>query len=906
MAARETAIYQVNGLLSQQHQHLKRIATIAPALAFHHDIPTSPELDNFQRHWNETWSALQFDMGLEEAWFFDAGAQPLAHWSSDNAMLDLSEQWQTALQKSIREETPLSFIACAPVCRMVALVPTLSHQKVSGVLAVGASLADTVLAFRTISNADIILLTDMPAHGRQSASQPWVKWGVRVEAASTPATSLAVLSHAAKLYDPRAMPPTGQLIEQGEKTWQLFPLALRQENQIPSAHLLMVEDVTEGLAAVRATAWRGVLMVLFGSTLTLALLYALLARPLGRMLRTVNALPLLGVGSFEQFRNTIALRTQIRWHDEVDALDSTAISLSHRLQDLEQDVAAHTHALEHTLNQVSSEKAFVASLLDHTQAIILVSDSTGNILTINRYGTALLGLTEDELRNQPLTEAAPLHSSNTETLAQWQQLLASTLNEFRHESELTDTSGTPRTISWIHTRLQGSAGEDGLLLSMGVDITERIQNESKLAYLADHDPLTGCYNRRRFQAELERMQETAKRHDLQGALLYLDLDHFKNINDTRGHQAGDTLLLRVVGELRKVLRNVDILGRMGGDEFAIATLDSSRAGALGVAQRINAQLTSIGLEDLGVSQRVSASIGITYFSTEDIGIPELMAQADIAMYQVKQGQRGTWHVFSPTENVREQILDSMSWEKQIQEGLLDDRFELHLQPVMALPDNTTQHYEVLVRLRQDDGELALPSQFLGVAEQSGLIRGLDIWVMQKALRLLAGLPPQYQHIVLSINLSGINMGSSLLLNALRQSILVTRIDPGRIIFEVTETSAIADFSAAQKFIHSVKELGCAFSLDDFGSGFSSFHYLKHLAVDFIKIDGSFIRNLPEKPDDQIFVRAMVELARGYGKKVVAEHVEDAATLELLRKFGVDYAQGFHIGHPAPFRSFFDE
>ncbi len=903
---RETAIYQINGLLGHQHQHLKRIAAVAPALAATHDIPTPREMGTFRQHWNETWSALQFDIGLEEAWLFDATAQPLAHWSSDNAVLDLSEQWQAALQKSIREETPLSFIACAPVCRMVALAPTLSHQKVSGVLAVGASLADTVLAFRTISSADIILLADMPANGRQSASQPWVKWGVRVEAASTPDSSLAVLSHAARLHDPRTIPATGQLVDQGGKTWQLLPLALRQENRIPGVHLLMVEDVTRGLAEVRATAWRGVLMVLFGSALTLALLYALLAQPLGRMLRTVNALPLLGLGAFAQFRSTVATRGHIKWHDEVDVLNNAAISLSHRLQGLEQDVSERTHALQRSLGQVLREKAFAASLLDHAQAVIIVSNSDGNILTVNRYGTTLMGLTENELRNQPLADSVPLHGAGAEAHEQLQQVLASTLNEFRHESELTGADGNPHTVSWVHTRLQGSAGEEGLLLSMGVDITERIQNESKLAYLADHDPLTGCFNRRRFQAELEHMQETAKRHSLQGALLYLDLDHFKNINDTRGHQAGDTLLLRVVGELHKVLRNVDILGRMGGDEFAIATLDSSRAGALGVAQRINAQLGNIGLEDLGVNQRTSASIGIAYFSNEDISVPELMTQADIAMYQAKQRQRGSWHVFSQSENVREQLLDSMTWEKRIEHGMAEDKFELYLQPVMGLADNTVQHYEALIRLRLDDGELALPELFMGVAELSGLIRGLDNWIMQKTLRLLASLPEQYQQTVFAINLSGANIGNTTLLNALRQTILVSHIDPRRIIFEITETAAIADFATAQKFIHAVKDLGCAFSVDDFGSGFASFYYLKHLPVDYIKIDGSFIHNLTEKPDDQIFVRAMVELARGYGKKIVAEHVEDAATLELLRTFGVDYVQGYHVGQPAPFSRFFDQ
>lgn len=879
-SATRLATRQINGLLAQQRARLQQVAAALPHLAYGMDIfgaAPNPAAE-------EAWAALQLDMGLDSLHLFALDGGELV-WRGE---AQANEAWRPLVLDSLKNETTASFIDCAEDCRMVALAPVLAQNSVTGVVAVSASLADAVLAFHNISHADIAMIT-----GLQTGAP-------RLVAASNPEITRASLNLA---MGGRLHPIAGRrqaLL--ADNTYEIAALPLSAANQMQGAQLVMVEDVSASLAEKEA-AMRHIAVLLPGLVVVvLVMLYFLLSPVLARLQRTSLALPLLGKSAFAEMRAMVTPRKSRIWPDEVDVLDYTAIALSTRLEQLEQEIREHTQTLQQALNQVFREKSFAASLLDQTQAMIVVSARNGDILTINRYGAELTGFGAEQLVNVPLAESALLRDAGEDAHSHLRMLATGEIGQFRHEANLDFANSEQHRIAWSHSHLPGEHGEDAAVLSMGVDITERIQNEAKLAFLADHDPLTGCYNRRRFQIELERMLETARRHGMSGVLLYLDLDHFKNINDTKGHQAGDALLLRVVTELRKLLRNVDVIGRLGGDEFAIATLDVDDAGAALIAQRINQQLAGIRLDDLGLKQRVSASVGIAPFQGDETAVRDLLAHADIAMYQAKK-QRGAWHVYSPDEKARERLHETMLWENRIRDGMAHDHFEMFFQPVMTLHDNVVRHYEALLRLRLD-GSLIGPGSFIPVAEQNRLIHELDYWVARKTMQHQAELPEQYSGIAFAINLSGVNIGNRKMLENLGELIKNTGINPERIIFEITETAAVSDFSTANQFINAIRDLGCKFSLDDFGSGFASFYYLKQFPVDYVKIDGSFIRNLANSPDDQIFVRAMVDIARAYGKKTVAEFVENAESLELLRQFGVDYAQGYHIGKPVSYAEAF--
>jgi diguanylate cyclase (GGDEF)-like protein len=440
---------------------------------------------------------------------------------------------------------------------------------------------------------------------------------------------------------------------------------------------------------------------------------------------------------------------------------------------------------------------------------------------------------------------------------------------------------------------------DAVILSVGHDVTEREQAQRQLAWLADHDPLTELFNRRRFQHEFEQILMVAGRYKRGGGLLYFDLDQFKYINDTSGHQAGDGLLRMVADKLRQVVRASDVVARLGGDEFAVVIRECDLQGAMQVAQKICAQLSTLEFPVRGRKHSISTSIGIALFPIHGMTVHDLMANADLAMYQAKDEGRGRWHVFSSNERAREQMHNRVYWKEQIEQALREGRFLLYFQPVLNLRTNTIGHYEVLLRMCDHKGRIISPGQFIPIAEQTGLIHLIDHLVLRKAVAEQARLSAQGYRLTLSINLSGRVVDDPELLPVLKALLKNTHVNPSSLMFEVTETAAVADMVAAEKLMNEIKALGCCFAVDDFGVGFSSFFYLKQLPVDYVKIDGMFVRQLASSHQDRVFVKALSEIAKGLGKKAIAEFVEDAETLLLLREYGIEYAQGYYIGRPAP-------
>jgi diguanylate cyclase (GGDEF)-like protein/PAS domain S-box-containing protein len=428
------------------------------------------------------------------------------------------------------------------------------------------------------------------------------------------------------------------------------------------------------------------------------------------------------------------------------------------------------------------------------------------------------------------------------------------------------------------------------------DVTRQRQTADQLIYLAERDALTGLYNRHRFNEELNRMIADAQRHHSRVALLFFDLDDFKFINDTFGHRAGDAMLIRVAGEVAGQVRRNEIFVRLGGDEFAMLVPDVSDEMLRVLAERVTRSIAMVRFQFEGQSLRLTSSLGIAIYPDHADNAEDFVARADAAMYQAKEAGKNAWRIYRSELDTSLQMVRRMSWNDRISHALENHLMDLQFQGIYSTAERALSHFEVLVRMRDKDDPDALfmPAQFIPVAEKSGKIVDIDRWVVRESIQMLAEVSTIP---ALAVNISGRSFDDPTLPQYIADTLKRFGVAPRRLMVELTETSAVSDLHDAQRFIEALRQAGCGVCLDDFGTGFSSFAYLKHLQADSVKIDGLFIRDLPSDRDNQLFVKAIVSVARGLHKVTIAECVEDQATLDMLREFGVDAVQGYFLERP---------
>ncbi|WP_019623691.1 sensor domain-containing protein [Thioalkalivibrio thiocyanoxidans] len=570
-------------------------------------------------------------------------------------------------------------------------------------------------------------------------------------------------------------------------------------------------------------------------------------------------------------------------------------ALLEALADLEASRDEQARLLELTRR----EQGRMASLLSAMSIGILFEDREGRIEYVNPAFRRMWAISDEiELVGQP-SRAVLEHS--THRFARPDHASRHVLHVLdtheiseRFEVDLYDGRILTQLSYPVHDTDERSIGR----LWLYEDVTHERQTAQQLVYLAEHDPLTGLYNRHRFQRQLERAIQTARRRGTHLALIYFDLDEFKTINDTFGHRAGDTVLVRAAGEIASLVRSEEILARLGGDEFAILIDHASEREPEALAERVARTISAIPFRFRGQNYRLTASIGIAYYPEHGDNVEDLVAHADAAMYQAKDAGKNTWAVFDPTRNTAERMLERMSWSQRIDNALEKGQFELHFQGIYHLDSGALNHMEALVRMRDPlaPDEVVMPGQFIPVAEKTGQILDIDRWVIRESIARLAAHPELPG---IAINISGRSFDEPGLPQYIERELSQQQVDPQRLIIELTETAAVSEMQDAQRFIEALQHTGCLVCLDDFGSGFSTFAYLKYLGVQVLKIDGMFVRDLPHNRDNQAFIRAMVDVGRGLDKWTVAECVEDAATLAMLAELGVDMVQGYHLHRPSP-------
>ncbi len=423
------------------------------------------------------------------------------------------------------------------------------------------------------------------------------------------------------------------------------------------------------------------------------------------------------------------------------------------------------------------------------------------------------------------------------------------------------------------------------------------ERDAELLQLANHDSLTGLFNRRRFLEVLRHEITNVLRSRRDSALLFVDLDQFKYINDACGHPAGDRLIRKVADELSRSVRRDDTVARFGGDEFVILLPHTDLAGARSTAETILANMRRMAhIEDERVFH-VHCSIGVTMLSGNNLHQDDLINQADIACREAKSGGRNRLHLFEQSPNAEQQASADIGWVNRLRNALDYDGFELRFQPINDIGTGETVHHEVLIRLRGDDGKLILPDVFLPSAVRFGLMSEIDFWMIRHVAKAYAEESKCNTRLKLAINLSANAFEDNNLTSYIEETFAEYGVRPDRIVIEITESLAIRRPTHVDQQITALRELGCEFALDDFGTGYSSFSYLQKLHFDYIKIDGAFVQDLPDNPVDQKMIRMIAEIGREAGMKTVAEYVRNAESFSLLGELGVELAQGFFIGRP---------
>ncbi len=549
--------------------------------------------------------------------------------------------------------------------------------------------------------------------------------------------------------------------------------------------------------------------------------------------------------------------------------------------------------------QVVSRQLRLESILDNAAEGIITIDDTGIIETFNDAALKLFGFKDDEVDGKYIDKV--INFPKTGPYSDFLDLcegLPSGVDESETIVEVfrRDKSQFPMSIKINKLEIEGHL----LYIAIVEDISERVAMIEHLREMAEHDSLTGLYNRQYFMTELERVVENIRRGNKRHyALLYIDLDNFKYVNDTLGHIAGDRVLVEVTEMLSQRNRKSDLLVRLGGDEFAILIYDAEKEHVIKAADAHRILLENYVFKHEGTVVQIGCSIGITIFGDRAISEEDLLVQADIACHIAKRSGRNRIHVFeSDDEKNMTAMSEDMGWARRIKHAIENNGFRLACQPIMELKSGEIYRQEVLLRMSDENDGLILPAGFLPSAERFGLMRAIDSWVVAKSIEILGIQLKKNPRLHFSINLSAESVGDKKILEIITNSLMRNEVPPTAVTFEITETVAIANIDAAVNFLNELRNHGCQTALDDFGVGYSSFAYLKDLPVDFVKIDGSFVRDIHRDKLQLAMVRSMNDIAHAMGKYTVAEFVDSEEIVKLLKEMEVDFIQGYHIGCPS--------
>lgn len=859
-------------LFQQQSARLQSLGTLVsdipgvrPALGAGDQAGLAKVFDPF-------WSDLNLAHGLDRVAFLNPDGAILGDWG----MADVGGVAKRLASEAGQKEAPSYWLDCKPRCLYMTAVPLVEHGRYVGNVVLATGLQDLVMDFRRLSGAELGVVDsgDAGSHIGRIIS---VSGGAANEELLK---SLSLGEAREELFQ----------VHRGNRHFRLF----RFDAPTPGTgevKFFAIGDVTQEWQEMESAVSSSVGLGSLFLVLSLGLLYALLRPTMNRLHQAMNALPLLGEGRYGDARDAFQLyRKGSRFRDEVDNLADLTYALANTLEELHALSREHTISLQAQATQLEQERDFVAGLLDTAPVLILTYGRDGRIRLANVHAVRTSGHQAGELVGRSFLELFMVGQQRDNHRGLMNRIVMGDV--INSESSLIRPDGMERDVVWFHASLEDREGERAFL-SVGLDVTDYRQVERSLMLLAEHDSVTGLYNRRAFKRELD----TLLNNGMQGALILCDIDEFKSVNEAGGHETGDRVLVEFARHIENLHPQPALTARLGGDDFALVFPALRTAEAIVLARGLNQVVSYPGNEaEGGARSRLSASVGIVLFTEQGASADGLLANGEIALAQARAKGHGSWHLYSGDDPYREVAGRRAHWRGEVEQALDEDRFVMFFQPIQHITSGHIGHYEALLRLKGRDGNLIPPGMFIDVAESTGLIRRIDRWVIEAVVAFVAQQGPDVK---VALNLSSRSFDDDVAFETMKAALERHKLSGSRLLLEITETAALANFSSATRIMGQLRGLGCAFGLDDFGVGYSSFQYLKELPVDFVKIDGSFVKGLLLNQDDVVFVKALNDAVQGYGKYTIAEFVEDEATLSILRDIGVDYAQGYLIGRPAP-------
>lgn len=885
--AREFAL-----ILQYSQAHLQRLGALLPALANMESALRAGSADHVAAAFDLQWPGFQLDENVQEVQIYDAAGDLLGAWSdsmsiSDSAARPPITDWVSG---ALRSQAPRNALWCYQYCQQYRTVPLLIDGSLGGVAVLSIAFDTIVINTQRLSeNAVGLFIADLNTHTGHPI-RFLDTWSGRLALLTDAAWAWPVLQQASTLTSIAAMRTAPMVLQSSGETFEISILPLEVETGSRQAQILIVDNITEPMRSIQAGTRKMMGAALSGWLIAELLLLLILWAPLNRLRQLALALPLLAQHRFSIFRSTLPLPPRLR-NDEIDALHTASLALADDLESLGQRVRTRDRELSARMVDLSRQRDFVNRLLDAAHVIIVTHDAQGRIDRVNRFGQSITGYTHEELVGTPFRASFMLDSPRPKGL-----------NGQDESALLTDAQGQTRLIDWYHSRVSDPPSADSSVISVGLDVTERSAAEDRLRWLADHDPLTSLCNRRAFHNALEQALSEPQGY---GVLLFLDLDQFRNVNDFSGHSLGDQMLMLVADAIIETATDSGLVARLGGDEFAILLQQTHAVQAQALGIRLLQRLQQLALPSKGLYHRITASLGLAQYPEHGRDPADLMANADLAMYRAKSEGPGRWYALPPADNTaRENAQERVYWVEYIREALHHGRFDLYAQPIQRVADGQIAGYEILARTKGPDGALLPASRFIPVAENSRQIIDLDFLMVRKSLAFLHHIQASQPGLCFSLNLSSQTLHDPAVFHLIQSEIHRYQIDPSRLTLEVTETDAITDFVKVRTFVQRIRELGCRVALDDFGMGFSSFNYLRELPVNYIKIDGSFIRNIDHHHVDQEIAKAIISVATALGVETVAEFVHNAAIMDFIRANHVTYAQGYHIGRPTPVHELF--